>query len=399
MARPNPEEIFSAYTEVYTTNAGTNSHPRSSRSYTRSYSSVNDPNFPRSRQWHPHSMYKQWGSRTASISLYEYWVGRPDLGWGSHQIGFVGAAPNLSMLDTVTHDTDLLYRCNNAHMDEISDRKVNLAQAFAERAQTVRLIQDTAFKLASAIRHVKKGNLSLAARALGVRLREKKKTGQTVAQQWLALQYGWKPLLSDVRGAAELLAQRHYSRPPRLVVLTKRQSSTPVKQTGTFYSSYSVPAYLEGIRTSRVRQESVYEVSNQFIRDGGQTGIIDPLTIAWELTPWSFVVDWFIPIGNFVARLNYDAGLSFVSRLQTQYSSFEGKAFPKGSHGNPGPYGTLMRNSSGSFDSHAVKVDRVLAGALRPDLPRFKDPFSTLHCLNAIALMATSFKGNPRKIV
>jgi hypothetical protein len=35
-----------------------------------------------------------------------------------------------------------------------------------------------------------------------------------------------------------------------------------------------------------------------------QLGLLDPLSVAWELLPWSFVIDWFIPIGAYLDVLN-----------------------------------------------------------------------------------------------
>lgn len=400
MARISPEERYLTYLErrKYSTGASTLTS-ETSRTYLRSFWSHTDPNFPRSRKWNPYHVYLQSGSRNTAVNLYEYWAGRPDMGWGDYQLGFKGCAVDLPGLDEVYHDLDVLTRCNNAHMDEIMDRKVNLLQAFAERKQVVRLILDNAKKLASAIRHVKKGNLRYAARALGVSPLQKSTRGNDIAANWLALQYGWKPLLSDIKGAAELLAQRHYSNPHRFVFLTKRRSVSKVLNHGSFFGSYPSPATLTGITTSRVRQESVYEVSNQFIRDGSSTGIYDVPTLLWELTPYSFVVDWFLPVGNFLSRLNYDAGLSFVSRLQTQYSSFEGTAAPAASHATPGMGTFLIREASGSFRSSAMRIDRMLGVAVSPKIPMFKDPFSPLHAMNAIALAMVNFDGNSEKVV
>lgn len=395
MPRLSPEERYDSYTEVFTTSVSSWTIPRVSRTYARSFYSETSPGYPRNKRWNPYSMLVQYGSRKASIHMYEYWKDKPQYGWGSYQMGWDSAVPSyFAHLDSATHDPDALLKCESAHMQAVSDRKVNLAQAFAERDQTVRLITDTAKKLASMIRHLRKGNLSLAARAVGVRFgkRSSRRNLDTLSEQWLALQYGWKPLLSDVYGAAELLAQRHFSRPPRLVILTRSGTKSIVNDGGWFYQGYSVPGTLKGITTTKVRMESVYEISNQFIRDGGQTGIIDPLTLAWELLPYSFIVDWFIPVGQFVANLNYDAGLSFVSRLQTQYTVFTGTVSPVGHYEQGGYLGTLVRDSSGSFSSNAIRVDRAVVGPVLASPPKFKDPFSPTHCLNAIALMNEAFK-------
>jgi hypothetical protein len=35
-----------------------------------------------------------------------------------------------------------------------------------------------------------------------------------------------------------------------------------------------------------------------------QLGLLDPLSVVWENIPYSFVVDWFIPIGDYLSMLN-----------------------------------------------------------------------------------------------
>jgi hypothetical protein len=47
----------------------------------------------------------------------------------------------------------------------------------------------------------------------------------------------------------------------------------------------------------------------------GLSGLKDPLSVAWELLPYSFVADWFIPIGDFLQARGLSQALtgSFVS--------------------------------------------------------------------------------------
>lgn len=49
------------------------------------------------------------------------------------------------------------------------------------------------------------------------------------------------------------------------------------------------------------------------LRTLNQLGLVNPASLAWELIPWSFVVDWFIPIGPLLSVLTAPAGLIFIS--------------------------------------------------------------------------------------
>lgn len=388
MARPNPEEKWNTYIEQFTTNIGYNQYSRNGRNFYRSYTSTNTPGFPRVKRWNAQSVYKVSVPRTSSLTLYEYWQGRPDLGWGDYKFGIHSAGITTTLWDDVELDSNLLARTKSAHQDEIANRRINLAQMFAERRQTVNLITNTARRIARSLTHVRRGRIVEAARVLGLGNDPRIKPSGSVASDWLALQYGWKPLLSDVHGACETLANASYQKPLRIATLTKRSAGQLRILPATFFTGlYAVPGKFERFETSRCRLESVYEVSNELIRAGGQTGILDPLTLAWELVPYSFVVDWFIPVGNFLSRLRFDDGLTFVSALQTQLAIMNGQIIPNASTSIPSGGKVLVRNCSGNVISNAIRKERKIISSLSVDLPRFKDPFSPTHALNAIALL------------
>jgi hypothetical protein len=52
-------------------------------------------------------------------------------------------------------------------------------------------------------------------------------------------------------------------------------------------------------------------------------GVINPLAIAWELYPFSFVIDWFVPIGSVLTAATATAGLEFVSGHTTRSIQLE----------------------------------------------------------------------------
>jgi hypothetical protein len=40
-------------------------------------------------------------------------------------------------------------------------------------------------------------------------------------------------------------------------------------------------------------------------------GLLNPATVAWELVPYSFIADWFVPVGDYLTGLTADCGLVF----------------------------------------------------------------------------------------
>jgi hypothetical protein len=63
------------------------------------------------------------------------------------------------------------------------------------------------------------------------------------------------------------------------------------------------------------------------LRTLNQLGLLNPASLVWELVPWSFVVDWFCPIGPVLNAMTAPAGLTFVtgtlSCKVTQKGSYE----------------------------------------------------------------------------
>lgn len=428
MARPPFEERFTNYVETAQFNTGgPYSSARNSRQWVRSWSGQPRGRYPVVKDWKDHESYTQFGTVSATINLYEYWAGRPDLGWGRYSLGRYGAGMVFDELDAVYHDDDTIQIAKNALMDKIADRKVNLLQAFAERKQVERLLITTVKTVAQAASALKKGQVATAFKLIGfgsgpqIRTLLKgskkeyyKKGGKTLSYRydpqvlktakldakqmsdhWLAFQYGVRPLYGDVKGSAELVAQRHFSSPRRFVFRHKTSFERKRKLDGLFYSgAYQVPGTYDRSERTTAKYISVYELASAIERDIAQTGVTDLITLGWELTPWSFVIDWALPIGDYLGRLYYSQGLTHVSTLQVLLSEMTGTLKPVGSFSrySDGHGASLVRVSSGSFSSNAARLSRSVVGPVTAKFPKFKNPISPIHAANALALALTRLK-------
>jgi hypothetical protein len=116
-------------------------------------------------------------------------------------------------------------------------------------------------------------------------------------------------------------------------------------------------------------------------------GVTNPLLVAWELVPFSFVVDWFLPVGNYVEQL--DAMLGYTQGYYTSSLLVRADWLDIGRSGKVGS--TLIRNTfEGS--KKLIHLNRTAqAGVPLAKLPRFKDPRSLGHMANGLALLAQVF--------
>jgi len=52
-------------------------------------------------------------------------------------------------------------------------------------------------------------------------------------------------------------------------------------------------------------------------------GLLNPVAVLWEVVPLSFVVDWFIPIGTYLASLDAMAGVSIWTSWESLQANTE----------------------------------------------------------------------------
>lgn len=289
---------------------------------------------------------------------------------------------NAVLLESDT-DATLANRALIKARTALKNTDVNLAVAFAERSETARLVGDTAVTLAKSFKCLRRGEIRKAMDTLGISSRKREPFGSNAPQKWLELQYGWKPLLSDCYGAADALSKR----PSSDWLVTAKGSA---KSSGTRTVKFT--SFDAGTMTARwehgcfVRIDALPE--NAAIIALASSGITNPLLIGWERLPFSFVVDWFLPVGNWLDSLDALLGYkvfgyssSYLSRLSW---SGTGDTLPPQS-------GFQIKNSYQESKS-VVRLDRTTSsGVPFAHFPRFKDPRSLDHMANGLSLLATAF--------
>jgi hypothetical protein len=317
----------------------------------------------------------------------------------------------------------------------------NIAQDLAQFGQLTRMIGDSARRIAGSLLLVKRGRYeaawsrlitpTIASRGIGYRvsgeplIKSKRPksampkidlkldpTGsvkrvdldvgrvtsplKTVAENWLALQYGWKPLLSDIHGALEALS-RYLVQEPEVVRTARGKgydrivSSLDNTMGGNFVQKTGV------MKVTTITHCTIgirYTVDSGLRAFAAQTGFTNPINLAWEVLPYSFVVDWFFPLGPYLETLSAFEGMKFLdgfeSNATVQYTSsvqnYHGK-YPYWTY----PHVTL--DIKGDYWRTWVIVNRAKLYSF-PTLvaPAFKNPLSVVHALNGLALLRAAFK-------
>lgn len=259
-------------------------------------------------------------------------------------------------------------------------QRANLGELFATRRQTVGMITQTANRLAQAAGRLHRGDLGGAAAALGVSWN--KPGNIRPAQAWLEMQYGWKPLLSDVYEAVE-----GSFRPESIYI----SSSATETESFSYNSDKNNATFIEAGCNFKTRVNicAKVTVADRPVSNMGQLGLLNPALLAWELLPYSFVVDWFIPIGGYLEAQTATAGLVVSDGSVTTTRSYDMRVQRVLGRNYPSDYTSFSPSTN---MVHVRSKVRTLGTPGGPPLPKFKNPVSITHGLNAIALLAEAFR-------
>lgn len=295
--------------------------------------------------------------------------------------------------------SDADYLATGKLLNRMRGEGSNIANMFAERKQTVKSIENLFNTIVYTARDLKRKNVSSAIRRLfgdalsevGKRKLARKLKGQDIANQWLSLQYGWLPLCSDIYGLVMKQHQREKTRPRTFRV---SKELTQMSNSSGWGSSVSTgDGKVHGVfRTSSRVSYMIRAFPDAVLAEPAALGVTNPLVVAWEVTPWSFVVDWFLPIGDYLDQLTashgwifYDGAKSVLTKVDavSVWSWFNAYTSGGWDYTNAEGY-----EASGSY----ARFQRgTLTGFPSPKIPRFKNPLTLGHLANAVALSAQLF--------
>lgn len=265
--------------------------------------------------------------------------------------------------------------------DRVADSKANLAEMFATRQQTIDMIGKAARDIASSARALRRGNFRDAARHLGVG--DFRPKSQRFSDRWLELQYGWKPLLGSIYDALEAPS------PNASRVVTARKTFTRPFSYNEGRTTNGVYLDCNAQFNMAVTVSALITMTNSSLQAANAYGITNPALLAWELVPYSFVVDWFLPIGTWISAQTALSGIQVSESSITTTSSYDITYQTKGGTGLPSST-TIIPGTKREVYS---KKERSLS-IPHPSFPRPDFQLSTSHALNAIALLASAFRRN-----
>jgi len=268
-------------------------------------------------------------------------------------------------------------RCITDARNKFHNLKVEYGASIGETTKAVNMIAAPFSLLLQAYTAAKQGNWPKVTSLLGSP--RKWYNGRYIADLWLQYQYGWKPLMADVHNGVNILIDALGSDQNTLKVVRNVSDSDtwePDSGGGIFSDKWKIKV--------KVQVGLTADITSAALSTLDALGVLNPLAIAWELTPFSFVVDWFIPVGNVLESLSATAGLAF----RDGYISYVTECHcvtKRNDNGIPSGWSIV---DHGELIRENKQFDRVaLTSFPLPALHMAQNPFSTPQAINALALL------------
>lgn len=204
----------------------------------------------------------------------------------------------------------------------------DLLVAFMERQKSLEMVGDGLMKLVRIARAIRRKDRKLMRKVIyGKSKAEAKMILSRPANIWLAYHFGIVPTISDIHHASGVLLKD----PPILQVQSSSRDHFDESHNRNNWSwHYDVSM------VSRVKLQGEVTHVNRNKMLLGQLGLYNPLSAIYEMTPFSWFVDYFVNLGDILSNLEPRfPGVTFQNQFTTVYTTLEAWSFYYEYTGNP----------------------------------------------------------------
>lgn len=200
----------------------------------------------------------------------------------------------------IISEAEMLASLQNKIREEVMSSKAQAAVDLAELRKTKDMFASAASDLLHMYRDLRAGRPF----AHFVKDMQKDGFGGTLGRRWLEYIYGWAPTIAGAYDTAEVLNKSFL-----LGDIVVGKVRVPTKTVSI--PEFSIPYGRRSI-VCRASARAVYQytIKDPKLLQFSQLGFSNPLAIAWELLPWSFVLDWFVDVGGYINRMDFALGIS-----------------------------------------------------------------------------------------
>lgn len=289
----------------------------------------------------------------------------PVNGWARASINYLSAESVCA-----NYRTQVLNRAYDRFKSSLGEN-ASMGVTIAQFGQARDMIVARATQMTTFVRALRRADIRGAARALSAPLplhtrqrMERNARSKSLSSQILEWNFGWAPTISDIYASCEILSSEPVFRTVRgkykMPILFSHGPD------GLYSTGYRVSAEVYGQVIADV------SVENPNLRLLNQLGLVNPLTFAYELVPWSFLWGWVSNVEQYLSSYTDLLGLRLSQPMTTS-----------------GFFGTYQKVWSGYPWQATFGVSKCVreAGLYKPTFHFKPLRFSPQRAANAISLL------------
>lgn len=229
--------------------------------------------------------------------------------------------------------------------------------------------------------------------------RKRMQREQQVLDTWMQHQMAIKPTLMDIDEIGRALSDSLFleKRPMRATIKAGAQGSVSGRttaQSGFTSINTHIVDELRAQGEAKCHISAVYDIPLSGARDWNQWGMANPLSVAWELTIYSWLVDYLVDVGGWLESLTADVGTHFVEGSLSRLMKVGNIDVALVNVYNPsyGKY-TILRSGPVMFNGQVGRMNRQVLSNLHPSLvPPLKKQLSLTQLANSLTVLANFVK-------
>lgn len=234
---------------------------------------------------------------------------------------------DVSRAPTYTSDTDAQNKALGDFREKISTG-ASWALTLAQRRQAMSMMTNRIMQMFYFVRALKRGQLVMALDHLGLKTTTEKDTWRRfkrhsgdLGSQILEFRFGWQPLWQDIHNTAEILSSEIKTHRVIGKGTSRIRRSTDASDPPNYYGDVSRTYNDTGRYHCKVWAD--VEMTNPNLALLNNLGMVNPVLVAYDAIPWSFVLNYFISLEEFCSNFAPYAGYTLTNQGVSHYQVVE----------------------------------------------------------------------------
>jgi hypothetical protein len=187
-----------------------------------------------------------------------------------------------------------------------------------ERKQAITMMTKRSLQLFTFCNALRRLRFDDAATALGIkrsdpRMKSAKlrRSSHAFANNYLEFHFGWSPLVNDIYSAVKILQS---DVPSGVIKGRHKDRINPgvITAAGPYeWANYTHDTIVRALVQAEIR------ITNPNLYLANKLGLVNPVSVAWEAIPFSFVLGWFVNVSDFLGSWSEQFGVEVIEPFYT----------------------------------------------------------------------------------